>query len=240
MQSLSLDMVQYDCPYIETSRDFDVTFYTKHWDFHDSTHELETRIFVTSPDENELANGLSKLQEHPQILNIDLFKRQGSEAIIRSRIPETHAMRTIRGNGGYVTGPFVIEEGSEAWHIGFDKPENQSDALAELENHNEFSIEDELAIGIDEYYDIFRNARELRDLLAGLEDLTETEKSTLESALEAGYFTVPRETNLEDLADEFSISKMGVSINLRRSQRKALRQLVQAINDIKVYSDSEK
>lgn len=46
--------------------------------------------------------------------------------------------------------------------------------------------------------------------------LTEVQRRTMRAALEAGYFSVPREATLEDLAAEMGVSDTAVSQRLRR------------------------
>jgi len=50
-------------------------------------------------------------------------------------------------------------------------------------------------------------------------DLTEEQSDALLSALEVGYFDVPRETDLQELASRFDISHQALSERLRRGQR---------------------
>lgn len=57
--------------------------------------------------------------------------------------------------------------------------------------------------------------KEIRDLEAATE-LTETHREAVETALEHGYFQIPREGDLEDLAKEMRISEQVVSQRLRR------------------------
>ncbi|RKD89308.1 helix-turn-helix domain-containing protein [Halopiger aswanensis] len=239
MKSLKLDMVQYDCPYIRTTREHDVAFHTQHWDFNHADRTLETHLMVVGQNREELSNGLESLSEYQMFRGYDLLTRKGNTAVVRSRIDETDAMRTILENDGYVTGPFVIRDGSELWNVGFDRDEQADDALSELDRNNEFTVKNDNSIHIDEFSDILQNVDSLYTLLSGLQDLTDTERETLEAAVEKGYFSTPRETSLEGLAEEFDISKMGASKNLRRSQRKILRRVVHAMNDIEAQSDLE-
>ncbi|MFC7009661.1 helix-turn-helix domain-containing protein [Halalkalicoccus salilacus] len=48
-------------------------------------------------------------------------------------------------------------------------------------------------------------------------ELTETQRNTLVAAFEAGYFTVPRETSLTNLAEQLEASHQSVSERLRRA-----------------------
>lgn len=52
--------------------------------------------------------------------------------------------------------------------------------------------------------------------------LTPIQRTTLRRALTAGYFEVPRETTLRELADEFDVSEQAVSGRLRRGLRTLL------------------
>ncbi len=232
MKSLQLDMIQYDCPYIETTFEHDVTFYATHWDFKHDQRSLESRMVAASEHEEALDRGLRRLQESDHLREVDLLSRKGTVAEVRSCIDETNAMRTILDNGGYVVGPFVINDGSELWNVGFDRAEDVDNALAELERENDFNVESQSTIDLADYYDITRNMEPLRDLVARLRDLTETEARTLEAAVSQGYFNSPRGANLGDLAGDFDISKNGASKNLRRSQRKVLQEVVDLVDSL--------
>jgi predicted DNA binding protein len=63
----------------------------------------------------------------------------------------------------------------------------------------------------------------------GLADgLTDVQRKTLRVALEAGYFDVPRETNLVELADRLGVSDTAVSQRIRRGVAKLLAEHVDA------------
>ncbi len=49
------------------------------------------------------------------------------------------------------------------------------------------------------------------------EGMTSTQRRTLLDAFEAGYFEIPRETSLVDLAEEYDVSDQAVSERLRRA-----------------------
>lgn len=52
----------------------------------------------------------------------------------------------------------------------------------------------------------------------GKYEVTEKQRAALTAAREAGYFSVPRECSLQDVADELGISRNAVSARLRRGQ----------------------
>ena len=237
MNALKLDMVQYDCPYIRTTREHDIAFHTQHWEFNQAERTLETRLLAIGENPEELHGALETLNDYEMLQGYELLSRKQNTALIRSRIGETDAMQTIRENDGYVTGPFVIRNGSEIWNVGFDRERSAEDALSELDASNEFTVRGDDSIHIDDFFDILQNVESLGAMLRALQNLTDRERETLEAAVEKGYFSTPRGATLDDVAEEFDISKMGASKNLRRSQRKVLRQVVHVMNDVEAQME---
>ncbi|MDT3437759.1 helix-turn-helix domain-containing protein [Haloarcula sp. 1CSR25-25] len=59
-----------------------------------------------------------------------------------------------------------------------------------------------------------------------LHTLTETQHETLLSALEMGYFDIPRRTNMEKIAERFSVSTQAISTRLRRGQQRLIQEIL--------------
>ncbi|WP_436924472.1 helix-turn-helix domain-containing protein [Halosimplex amylolyticum] len=232
MIDISMDMEQYDCPFIDTTADHGVAFSAIHWDFDTSRRELETRMVVEGGDRGQLSQGLDALREHGNMHDYTLLSRRDDVAHIKTVIDETEAMRTIRRNDGYITGPFYIEGGSEVWHVGFDRPRQADDTLAELERDNEFDVVERTNAALPDMQDLVQNAGAAMTLIEGCEDLSETERETLETAVSSGYFESPRDATLGTLAEEFDVSKPAVSKNLRRGQRKMIQRVVDALDEL--------
>jgi predicted DNA binding protein len=232
MIDIAIDMEQYDCPFIDTTADHDLAFAAAHWEFDRAERQFETRMVVEGEDRGALTNGLDVLRDHGRLADYALVKRRGDVAQIRTVIEETAAMAAIRSHDGYITGPFHIEDGSEVWHVGFDRADHADDALAALEQHNEFDVIERENTALPDIQDIVQNAGAAMTLIEGCEDLSDTERETLETAADAGYFETPRDATLESLADEFGVSKPAVSKNLRRGQRKMINRVVEALHDL--------
>jgi len=232
MIDISMDMEQYDCPFIDTTADYGVAFSAIHWDFDTSRRELETRMVVEGGDRGQLSDGLDALRDHGNMYDYSLLSRQDDVAHIKTVIDETDAMGTIRGNDGYITGPFHIEDGSEVWHVGFDRARQADDTLADLERNNEFDVVERTNTSVPDMQDLVQNAGAAMTLIEGCEGLSETERETLETAVSSGYFESPRDATLGTLADEFDVSKPAVSKNLRRGQRKMIQRVVDALDDL--------
>ncbi|MDZ7701369.1 MAG: helix-turn-helix domain-containing protein [Halobacteriales archaeon] len=230
MQTLTVDMVQYDCPYIDVSDGYDISFFAKQWDFNPADRELETRILATGSDRGALENGLHALADHDHMQSFRLLSRTGPRAVLRTRIGETDAMHAIREHGGYITGPFDIQNGSELWRLGFDTEAVASETLNALDQHNDYNVVRDETVELDDYYDLVSNAPAARSLLEGCRELSDVERRTLVAAVDGGYFARPKETDLGELADEFGISKTAVSKNLRRAEQKLLQRVVGAVD----------
>lgn len=232
MIDLNLDMRQYDCPFIATTDEVDVSFSAVQWQLDTNREKLEVRLIVQGEDRPTVENGLQTLQNHRNMDEIELQSKKDNVARITSVIEQTNAMETIQRNDGYITGPFQIEDGSERWHVGFDNDDEADRTLSELERSNEFTVEARDEFNTTTLFDLLENSNSIRHLLDGCRSLTETEQETLTTAATEGYYNTPRETTLSDLADQFDISKTAVSMNLRRGERKVLEAAMEALTDI--------
>ena len=232
MIDLTLDMEQYDCPFIDTTDDHDVSFSTLQWEFDSHRREFETRMIVNGESRGGLESGLTAVRDHPNMRECDLFKKRDATALIRTTIEETNAMGVVRDHDGYITGPFHIEEGSEHWEIGFDDGGTADAALAELEVHNEFTVESRTGVSFDDRSAVLEHVGAASERLEGCQSLSAVERETLTVAAEQGYFDQPRGATLQMLANEFDISDTAVSKNVRRAERKVLRRVVSALESM--------
>ncbi|MFC6836798.1 helix-turn-helix domain-containing protein [Halomarina ordinaria] len=229
MIDITIDMEQYDCPYIDISDGCDVSFSAAQWEFDRRTDTLETRMITEGADRDALDNGLGALREHPNLTDYDLLSRQDRVAHVRTTIEETAAMHTIRESGGYITGPFHIEEGSELWHVGFDREDGANGTLAELERQNEFDVVARRSVELADLQGFVQNVSAAMTLIEACRDLSETERRTLEAAVDEGYFECPRGATLGTLAERFDVSKSAVSKTLRRGQSKTISRVAEAL-----------
>jgi len=83
MIELSMNMEQYDCPFIDTTADDDVTFSAVYWDFDRRTRELETRMVVEGEDRGALTNG-NTLRAHGNMTRLHARRSPGQRRPDRS------------------------------------------------------------------------------------------------------------------------------------------------------------
>ena len=230
MIDLTMDMEQYDCPFIATTDDHSISFAAVHWQFDEVSEQLETRLVVEGDSPRALDKGLADLRAHPGMNEIDLFKKREGTAFIRTVIDQTDAMGVIREHDGYITGPFRIEDGSECWEVGFDDEDIAGDALSALDRNNEFTVESRESISLEDTFDLVEHADAATELLTACRELSDVERETLTAAQRQGYFEQPRGATLQTLAEQFEVSDTAISKNLRRGERKVLERVVRALD----------
>lgn len=232
MIDVTLDMEQYDCPFIHATEEHDLAFSAVHWEFDTARQRLQTRMAVEASDPFALDEGLGTLHEHETLHEYDLISKTDGVAHIRTTIDETAAMGTIREGGGYITGPFYIADGSEVWHVGFDDSGEADGTLSRLDRNNEYTVLERTTPEMPDLQGFVQNAGAAMKLIEGCQDLSDVERQTLETAANEGYFESPRSATLSTLADEFDVSKPAVSKNLRRGQRKMLSRVVDVMTEL--------
>lgn len=108
--------------------------------------------------------------------------------------------------------------GDGAWRFRILYPERER-----LAQTGEFCQAHGVAFDVEEIH-------ELDVASEGRYDLTDTQAETLSKALQAGYFDVPRETDIAELADEMGISHQALSERIRRAQGELVETMVRTSN----------
>jgi len=99
----------------------------------------------------------------------------------------------------------------DAWEIKVLFPDREA-----LSAFHEYCVSTDVSFRLERVYRA-ENPQE-----AGEYDVTAEQQEALRAAFDAGYFDVPRETTLTDLADSLDISQNALSARLRRGQRNLL------------------
>lgn len=231
MIEITADVEQYDCPFVDVSAEYDVSFSSINWEYAQNRNFVNARFIVKASSQEELTKGLQSLDSNPQLQNIQIIKIKGSKATIHTQTKETEALRAVKRNDGFITGPFFTESGTETWHIGFDWEHEMKDVLDGMRRNNEVTVNEKQELTEDELA-LIQNAGAAMTLIQGTKELSNVERQTIEQAVLDGYFKSPRDADLGDLADKFNISKPSVSETLRRGERKMLTRVVDAIDEL--------
>lgn len=158
-------------------------------------------LWVSSDDADAVQTAL---QDSPLVDNVRLVDETGTETLVRVEWSTE------------VDGLVDVIEGSEAvileaegrgdnWSFRLRFPDRQH-----LSEFYRACLDEGVTLDLDEVNNPIGSA-------GGIEyDITETQREALLTALEAGYFDVPRKINLQDLAEQFGISDTALSQRLRR------------------------
>ena len=93
------------------------------------------------------------------------------------------------------------------WHLRVFFPERSGLAAT-----SEYAQENGFALDVTHIYG-------LENLEEAQHDLSEHQYGTLTTAVEQGYYDIPRETNAQELADDLDISHQALSERLRRAHK---------------------
>jgi hypothetical protein len=64
MLDVTMEMEQFDCPFIDTTVDHEVAFSTMHWQLDSAAGKLETRLVVEGADRGARDNGRAARRAH--------------------------------------------------------------------------------------------------------------------------------------------------------------------------------
>jgi predicted DNA binding protein len=230
MYILTLDMKQFDCPFVNSSDDLEASYYMTYWDF--QGRNLVTRGYIIAKDSEELQHSIELLQNQPKFQEIVVLSRERNISLVKTRIDMTDAMAAIRKNHGYIVGPFFVKNGRELWQVGFDTKHDLDNALYDLEKSNEFKITKQNELTIDSFSKVMNKLPQIVKLIEGLESLSEKERTIISTAIKYGFYDDPRKVNLSELSKKFGITKAGMSKRIRRIEKKINRSILHVLEDL--------
>lgn len=166
-------------------------------------------IWVDKPDFGEFEE---QLGSSDIVKDFEALTRAGDDVLYNVEwYPESETFM----NGIYDTGGTILEaHGNGTWSFTL-----RFSGHADLTRFHKFYQNHEFPVYI-------KRVSELSDDPGGEYGfgLTDTQHEALFRAVEDGYFGVPRDTKLEDIADDLGISRQAASELVRKGAQKVLRQ----------------
>lgn len=148
------------------------------------------------------------MSEHPAITDFQLLEQSSQRALTKYRTTDTDLYEFVESASLTVEFPIAVRNG---WYE-FDLTGTRED-LDHLRG-----ILDDLGVPY-----------ELRSLVSSEETdqlLTERQQEFLEAAVHSGYFEVPRECTLDDVAGDLDVDKSTASTVLRRGQSRIVKWFI--------------
>ena len=166
------------------------------------------QLRVSGPDPETAEDAL---RADDDVAGVEVIDRRGDSLLSRVEWerPDGRLLRTLVATEATCLEAVGTHEG---WHLTLRFPAHERLATCYRRCTADGT---EMVVG-----SIRRSDRPGSDYLASV--LTRPQQETLEAALEAGYFAVPRDTTLRELADQLGVSDTAVSQRLRRGLRTLL------------------
>jgi hypothetical protein len=168
-------------------------------------------VWVTGEDREAFESAVGATDEIHELLHLDTV---GERSLYRIDWDETVESLIY---GMVETNATILEaRGRADWlfRIRFDGHES-------LSAFNDYCRDHDIKLDVRRVHEL--TAAELDDEPL---DLTAEQREAIELALGRGYFEVPREATLADLAAELGVSQQAISERLRRGTRKVMRAAV--------------
>ncbi|WP_228546114.1 helix-turn-helix domain-containing protein [Halegenticoccus tardaugens] len=145
---------------------------------------------------------LTDIRGQSDILDVDLLWNRASTSLVQVETESPPLLLPLWQAGVPVEMPFSVRDGTAIWELT-----TSSDRLSDLGEHlDEAGIECELQSVVE------IGSSEADRLL------TPRQRQVLTVAIEAGYYTVPREVTLTEVAEELGVSKSTCSEILHRCE----------------------
>ena len=141
-----------------------------------------------------------------------------TSVILDANEPERHILTTLTEKGCV---PFRVRASSDGLHVGgvvenWDTLKSIGEAVED--EHQQFDL-----LSVEESNNLHRPFDESRMKHVIQDALPSQQFSLLETAYEAGYFSVPKETTSQELAEELQMSQSTLSEQLRTAQAELYR-----------------
>ncbi|WP_336365220.1 helix-turn-helix domain-containing protein [Halalkalicoccus salilacus] len=167
----------------------------------DNSDHITPYIWVGTDDFNAFE---AALEDDPTVEEVDMFSDTGEERSYQMTWtgPIDFIVQVLTEYSGTIT---HADGSADGWDLRVVFPDRQSLSWA-----YEAAQQADLQFEIKTLY----GSEDARGVQYGL---TERQRNMLAGAFEAGYFAVPRETSLSDLAEQEDISHQALSERLRRA-----------------------
>jgi predicted DNA binding protein len=155
---------------------------------------------------------------------LDHATTAAATVFIRGALQEFSPLQTLIYEGFLPIGPTILDDGRECFDLLLTDRAELSDAVELLEAFGHVGVE---RISREFSHRVTPSTAEWQELLASIPP---RQREVLNTALEYGYFNIPREATLTEIADEMGITKTTASNHLRKGERKVMEFLITYLN----------
>ena len=174
---------------------------------------------------------LDVIRTHETIETVDLVEeyetpdgRCVATMLLRGRLTEVTPLQALMYEGYLPLGPTQVVDGRECFDLLLNDRNELSEAIDLLSEFGGVTVE---RITQDFRREIMPSRSEWQELLSSIPP---RQREFLNTAAERGYFEIPRQVTLEEVADEMDITKTTASNHLRKAERQFVEFLLPYIN----------
>ncbi len=171
------------------------------------------------------------IRAHDSVTTLDVIERYhtrdgraAATVLLRGRLPEVTPLQALMYEGYLPIGPTQLADGYECFDLLLSDRRELSKAIDFLSDFGEVTVE---RITQDFRREVMPSRAEWQELLASIPP---RQREFLNKASELGYFEIPREVTLEEIADEMGITKTTASNHLRKAERQLVEFVLPYIN----------
>ncbi|MCO8243420.1 MULTISPECIES: helix-turn-helix domain-containing protein [unclassified Haladaptatus] len=196
-----------------------------------STFRNHRYIGMLALETNDYEGTVEVIRSHKMVDTIDVVERyrtgEGRYAatiLLRGRLTELTPLQALMYEGYLPIGPTKLENGCEYFNLLLGDRDELTTAIELLSEFGSVSVE---RITRDFRREIMPSRAEWQELL---ESIPPRQREFLNTSVENGYFEIPREVTLEELAEEMDITKTTASNHLRKAERTLIAFVLPYIN----------
>jgi predicted DNA binding protein len=183
--------------------------------------------------QDDLDPAIETIREHESTTSVDVIERYNiggvnrvsTTLLIRSQHSEYTPLQVLLHEGFIPLGGYgELQNGAESFDLLLTNRDDLAAVVELLERFGPVKVE---YISQEFQRRVIPSITEWSELL---ETIPPRRRRVLNTALKKGYFDIPRETKLEEIADELDIAKTTASQHLRKSEKNIMEFYIQYIN----------
>lgn len=197
-----------------------------------STFRDRRYIGIMAVEADDLDAVVDVVENHTMIDSVEVLERYESDSsgrvaatlFLEGNLTEFTPLQTLMYEGFLPIGPTELEHGRECFDLLLNDRDELSKAVDLLSEFGNVSVN---RISPDFRREIVPSHAAWQELLSSIPP---RQRDILNAAVERGYFEIPREVTLEELADEMDITKTTASTHLRKAESKIVEFLLPYVN----------
>lgn len=196
-----------------------------------STFRNRRYLGLMAVETDDLPATIDVIEGHEDIDGVEVLEtyeaadgtRTSATLFLRGHLSQFSPAQSLMYEGFLPIGPTELHDGQECFDLLMESRDELSDATELLSEFGDVHIE---RVSRDFSRQITPSSAEWQELLSSI---PERRRELLTLALDRGYFDIPREVTLEELAEEMDITKTTASNHLRKAEKQVMEFLVRYV-----------